>query len=90
MTSPFRRGPKCGIPKRNAEESYKIRECEKQPPEVFYKESLYEKLCHIDSKVSFLIKKRLQHRCLPVQIFLRTPILKKISERLLLSVPRSD
>ena len=44
------------------------------------------------NKVSFLIKKRLQHRCLPVNIanFLRTPILKKICERLRLSVPRSD
>ena len=44
------------------------------------------------NKVSFLIKKSLQHRHLPVNIanFLRTPILKKSCERLLLSVRRSD
>ena len=43
------------------------------------------------NKVSFLIKKRLQHRCLPVNIanLLRAPILKKICERLLPSVCRS-
>ena len=44
------------------------------------------------NKVSFLITKILQHKCLPVNIanFLRTPILKKICEGLLLSVRRSD
>ena len=44
------------------------------------------------NKVIFLIKRILQHRSLPVNIanLLRTPILKKICERLLLSVRRSD
>ena len=38
------------------------------------------------TRVSFLLKKRLWHRCFPVKFekFLRTPILKNIYERLLL------
>ena len=75
---------------------------ENRPPEVFYKKKWSYKFRHthrkapvlepLFSKVSFLFKKILQGRWLPVNIanFLRTPILKKICEWLFLSVRRSD
>ena len=55
---------------------------QKQPREVFYKES-----CTIKNFITCnFIKKRLQHKCFPVNIarFLRKPNLKNICERLLL------
>ena len=52
-------------------------------------ESLFKKVA--DLKPCNFIKKKLQHRCFSVNIaeFLRTPILKNICERLLLSIPIS-
>ena len=51
--------------------------------------SLFKKVA--DLKPCNFIKKKLQHRCFSVNIaeFLRTPILKNICERLLLSIPIS-
>ena len=62
------------------------------PPVVFCKKLLFVKLCNIHMKTPVLksllnfIKKRLQHRCFPVNIakFLSTSILKNICVRLLL------
>ena len=50
----------------------------KQPPEVF--------------RPATLLKKRLWHRCFPVNFvkFLRTPFLQNTSHRLLLSLERKD
>ena len=47
----------------------------KHPPEVFYKKSCSQKL-HLSGLQLF--KKRLKHRCFPVNIakFLRAPVLK--------------
>ena len=47
-------------------------------------ESLFRKVANL--KASNFIGKRLKHRCFPVKlaVFLRTPILKNIYERLLL------
>ena len=76
---------------------------QKQPGEVFFEKRYSEKFCNIHRKTSVLEslfhkvaalkacsfnKKRIQHRCFPVNIakFLRAPILKNICERLLLSV----
>ena len=65
---------------------------QKQPPEVFYKKKLKnfaiftgKHLCLSLFNKVFLIKKRLQHKCFPVNIvkFLRTPILKNIFIQLL-------
>ena len=67
------------------------RKGEKQPPEVFYKKAVLSNfaiftgkhLCRSLLLIKLLkrdsIKKRLQQKCLPVNIvkFLRTPILKK-------------
>ena len=52
---------------------------QKQPPEVFYK-----KRCSMPQACNF-IKKRLWHRCFPVNFvkFLRTPFLRNNSGRLL-------
>ena len=73
--------------------------CQKEPPEVFYKKSCSKKFRSIHRKtpvlevlfscrprLGTLLKKRLQHRCFPVNFarFLGTPILKNVSERLLL------
>ena len=73
-----------------------------QPPEVLSKEKMFLKILQRSQETPVLepvfkkvvgsdlglqfIKKRLQHRCFPVEfaIFLRTPILKNIFERLLL------
>ena len=73
-----------------------------QPPEVLSKKKMFLKILQISQETPVLepvfkkvagsdlglqfIKKRLQHRCFPVEfaIFLRTPILKNIFERLLL------
>ena len=54
---------------------------QKQPPEVFY-----GKVASVQELLKNAIKKRLQHRCFPINIakFLRTSILKNICERLLL------
>ena len=73
---------------------------QKQPPEVFYKKSCSENvaifsgkhlrwslfLTKLQAHACNFIKKRLQHRCFPVNIakFLREPTLKNICERLLL------
>ena len=68
---------------------------QKQPPKVLYKEGCFlKKFCNIHTKTQlswslFLIKlhaRRPEGWCFPVSIakFLRTPILKNISERLLL------
>ena len=65
---------------------------EKQPPEVFYKkkgvlknfqQNSQETTC---ARASFLLKKRLWHRCFPVNFakFVRTPFLQNTSGRLLL------
>ena len=48
--------------------------------------SLFLKSCRVEAWN--IIKKRLQHKCFPVNIlkFLKTPILKNICERLLLYI----
>ena len=67
---------------------------QKQPSEVVYKKGVLKNIANFTWKtrvgVSYLlnfIKKRLKHRCFPMKFakFLRTPILKKICERLLLN-----
>ena len=67
----------------------------KQPPEVFCKKSFSKKFRNIHWKTpvleSLFNTKRLQHRCLPVNIakFLRTSgIPKNICKRLFLSMPK--
>ena len=73
-----------------------------QPPEVLSEKKMFLKVLQISQETPVLepvfkkvagsdlglqlIKKRLEHRCFPVEfaIFLRTPILKNIFERLLL------
>ena len=82
---------------------------QKQPPEVFCEKrcsyefrNIHRKATVLDSlftkvaglKVCSFIKKRLQHRCFPVNIakFLRTPILKNICKWLplkLIKIPSS-
>ena len=73
---------------------------QKQPPEVFYKKALLKNFAIFTGKYlcwslflikllafrAATIKKRLQHKCLPVNIakYLRTPLLKNICECLLL------
>ena len=65
---------------------------QEQPSEVFCKKSCPKTFRNIHRKIPLglqdccFIKKRLQHRCFPVNIanFLRTAILKNIWERLLL------
>ena len=49
-------------------------------------ESLFNKVAGL--KVCNFIKKRIQHKCFPLNIanFLRTPVLKNICERLLLKI----
>ena len=50
---------------------------QKQPPEVFYKKGALKKVleCHLGLTPATLLKKRLWHRCFPVNFakFLRTP-----------------
>ena len=65
---------------------------QKQPPKVFYKRAVLKNLAIFTGKhlcwslflIKLLYQKRLQHRCLPVNIakFLRTSILKNIYERM--------
>ena len=63
---------------------------QKQPPQVFYKKPVHKNFAIFTEKHLYWsllsIKKRLQHRCFPVDIakFLRTLILKIVCERLLL------
>ena len=67
-----------------------------QPPEVFYNKSCSRKFRNFHRKTpvlefqrdSFKVKKRLQHRCFPVNIakFLWTFVLKCSCERLLLNI----
>ena len=69
---------------------------QKQPPEAFYKKIVFESFAIFTRnhqrwsffliKVCNFIKKRLQHRCFPVNIaqFLRTPTLKNVCDQLLL------
>ena len=83
--------------------SSEIVSVQKQPPEVFYKKGVLRKLSkftgkHLCQSLFFnkaaglrpatLLKKRLWHRCFPVNFekFLRTPFLQNTSGRLLLSV----
>ena len=75
--------------------------CQKQPPEVFYKKGVLRNFTkftgkHLCQSLSFnkvadlrpatLLKKRLWHRCFPVNFvkFLRTPFLQNTAGRLLL------
>ena len=72
---------------------YIIGSVRKQPPLVYNKRLLlkisqyYRKITMLNSLFNNFIKKRLQHSCLLVNIveILRSPILKNICERLLLS-----
>ena len=70
---------------------------QKQPPEVFYKKGVLRNVTKFTGKHLFLslffnkvagtlLKKRLWHRCFPVNFvtFLRTPFQQNTSERLLL------
>ena len=69
---------------------------QKQPPEAFYKKAVLESFAIFTRnhqcwsffliKASNFFKKRLQHRCFPVNIaqFLRTPTLKNVCDQLLL------
>ena len=61
---------------------------QKKLPEVFYKKSCSWKFCNIHRKtlVCDFIKKKLRHRCFPVNIakILITPISKNTCEQLLL------
>ena len=74
---------------------------QKQPPEVFCKKGVLKNCAIFTGKQqrwspffnkvpglssATLLKKRLQHRCFPVNIteFLRAPILKNVCRRLLL------
>ena len=68
---------------------------QKQPPDVFYEKRCSQKFCKIllqhDSirlRSATLLKKKLWHRCFPVNFakFLRTPVLKNICEQLLLTI----
>ena len=76
---------------------------QKQPPEVFYEKVVLNNFAYIHRETPVLeslfnkvavpkacnfIKKRLQHRCFPVNIakYLRTPILKNIRQQLLFTV----
>ena len=63
--------------------SLKFRNIHKKTPVL---ESLFNKV--VGREACNFIKKRLQHRCFPMNIakFLRTPILKNIYKRLLLFV----
>ena len=70
-------------------------------PKLFCKKGVFKNFTHFTRKhpcqslfvnkksSSFLLKKRLWHRCFPVNFakFLRTPISKNICERLLLQLP---
>ena len=62
-----------------------LKDLQNQPSSVFY-ENLHA------LKIYKFIKKRLQHRCFPVNIakFLRTPILKNICEQLLLDLDKAN
>ena len=77
---------------------------QKQPPEMFYKKVVLgnfakftgKHLCHshffnkvADLSPATLFKKRLWHRCFPINFskFLRTPFLQNISGRLILIFP---
>ena len=76
----------------------------KQPPEVFCRKSCSQKFRNIHREILVLeclfnkiaglqvSRKRLQHRCFPGNIakVLRTPILKKICERLLLNFEKGQ
>ena len=78
--------------------NWELRDFQKQPLKVFYKKAVLKNFAiftvkHLRWSLLFagclqhnFIKKRLQHRCFPVNIakYLRTPFLKKICERLLL------
>ena len=75
----------------------------KQPPGIFYKKGALKNFAifkgkhlrrspffikfHEDLEACNFIKKKLRHRCFPVNIakFFRTPILKNICERLVLT-----
>ena len=61
---------------------------QKQPPEVFCKKSVLRNFTKFTKKHLFLLKKRPQHRCFPVNFakFLRTPFLQNTSGRLLFAV----
>ena len=80
----------------------KMSQFQEQPPEVLYRKSCYWKFRNIHRKTPVLesvfnrlagfktcnfLKKRLRHRCFPVDIakFLKTLILTKICEQLVLS-----
>ena len=76
----------------------KLSEIQKQPPEVFCKNTILKNiaifagkhLCWslVFNKVEKIVKMRLQHRCFSVNIvkFLRTPFLKNICKWLFLKI----